>query len=80
MSRTKIIRSPKTARTFNQLCSLRTDNISFPWGWVIVSEDQITIAMQKNGERATATIDISKRDFNRLIRWYEKPTAERESD
>ena len=75
MAKSRIMRSPKTAHMFNQVCALRTDNISFSWGWAFVDEDTITISMQVTGKPCTESVSITKRDFNRLIRWYEKPTA-----
>lgn len=77
MKRQPRIYSPRTANTFNKVCSLQRDNLDFPCYWFSVSDETVTIAEQTSGHPATAVITLSKRDFNRIIKFYETPTRHR---
>lgn len=65
--------SPRKARTFKQMVSLKTDNHHTKESWILLMEgNSICISNQRNGEALTASITIQRKDFNRLIDWYNK--------
>lgn len=66
--------SPKTANTLAKVCSLKRDNIEVGDIWCMVDEDSVTICRQKIGEAASAMLTLSKRDFNRIVKFYTTPT------
>lgn len=66
--------SPKTANTSAKLCTLKRDNIDLGDHWCLVDESTVTICRQKSGESAEASIVLSKRDFNRIVKFYTTPT------
>ena len=67
--------SPRTVRTEAELLSLRRDNISCGDLWMMVNEDEVTIAHQAEGEAAKAVITMDKATFNRMLMFYNKPTV-----
>ena len=66
--------SPRTANTNDKVCSLRRDNASYGDYWILVEENQLTIAWQVPGESAKAAITIDKKTFNKMIAFYQRPT------
>lgn len=66
--------SPRTAKTFDQLCSLRRDNASYGGYWILAEADDVTIAKQTLGEAAESVITIDKKTFNQMIAFYQRPT------
>ena len=68
--------SPKTANTTEKLCTLKRDNINLDGHWCLVSEDEVFICKQTPGEAAEARITLSKRDFNRIVKFYTTPTKD----
>lgn len=65
--------SPRKARTFNQICSLNRDNLSSKHGWIVVDDEgSVTIAEQANGCEAKGIVRLPRREFNRLVDWYNK--------
>jgi hypothetical protein len=65
--------SPQAARTNQQICSLRRDNLSARGGWIMIDENTVSIAQQTPGESAVAIAKLSRRDFERLVAWYYRP-------
>lgn len=65
--------APNKCRDFNEVCKLNTDNFDTEDYWILYDGDMVTIAKQKLGEASTAKISIPKKDFDRLIRWYQRP-------
>ena len=63
--------TPKAANTFKKVCSLKRDNVSTRKSWIIVSEKDIVIHNQKSGEKSTGRVTLSKKDFERFIKFYE---------
>lgn len=63
--------SPRTARTFDDICALKQDNIDGPEGWALIDEGAgIILHQQKRGQESTASVVFSKRTFNRIVDWY----------
>ena len=62
--------TPINAKTFDQICDLKTDHIDSKHHWLLLDEGSVTIAEQTNGKPAKAMIDIPRRTFDRFIRWY----------
>lgn len=62
--------SPKTANTIEKVCTLKRDNIDLGDHWCLVDESTVTICRQKSGESPEASIVLSKRDFNRIVKFY----------
>lgn len=73
----KRIYSPQTANTNAKVCTLKRDNIDVGGNhWCLVDECTVTICRQAPGEAAEATITLSKRDFNRIVKFYTTPTQD----
>lgn len=68
--------SPKTANTTPKLCTLKRDNVTVGDHWCLVDEDTVIIYRQKPGESAEAQVTMSKRDFNRIVKFYTTPTKD----
>lgn len=66
--------SPKTAKTLDQVCSLRSDNFDVDDFWILTDGPCVTICHQVLGKPATASVTIPKEAFNRMLRWYQRPT------
>ena len=62
--------SPKMAQTFNAVCRLKTDSFDVGNFWVLHGGNVISFAEQKLGHKATQTITIPKKTFDRMIAWY----------
>lgn len=63
--------TPKTANTFNKICKLKRDNVSTPNSWISVDATHVCITNQKNGSASTASVTITKKAFERFIKFYE---------
>lgn len=63
--------TPRTANTNNKICSMKRDNVSTKNYWMLTGEKHITIAKQKSGEQNEWMVEIPKKDFNRIIKFYE---------
>lgn len=64
--------SPRKAKTLDEIRLLNTDNKSTDNFWILVSENEVTIAEQKNGLVADNIMIIAKSEFNKLISWYDR--------
>lgn len=69
------VRSPQEARTFDQVFDLKTDNMDTKEAWILTDGPTVTISTQRAGESATGKVTLSKRDFDRMVRWYLTPTT-----
>lgn len=68
--------SPKTARTFKQICTLSTDSCHTPRAWMLVSEGgTLDIITQKLGHPSTGHVKLRKSDFEKMVRWYNRATG-----
>jgi len=65
--------SPREAKTHSQICRLRSDNADTAEGWIIIEQGDVTLCTQKNGQDATGKVVFSRRAFNALIDWYNRP-------
>lgn len=67
--------TPKTANTFNKIAKLKQDNISTRKSWILLAgdghPDHITITNQKSGYAQTGQVILTKKEFERFIRFYE---------
>ena len=61
---------PIEARTFNQICSLKRDNMSTKDFWLQLDVGIVTLAKQRNGEPCEASMRISRKQFDRIVQWY----------
>lgn len=61
---------PYNCKTFEDVCSLRRDNKDAGGFWIMTDGNVVTICQQKFGERSTATVNVPRKDFNRLVAWY----------
>jgi hypothetical protein len=68
--------SPKTANTTAKICTLKRDNLTVGDHWCLVGDDTVTICRQKTGTSAEAEITMTKRDFNRIVKFYTTPTKD----
>ena len=64
--------SPMETKNVNDVIKyLSRDNYSTKKYWILVG-DHITLTEQKSGEKPKQVININKKDFDRLIKWYIK--------
>jgi hypothetical protein len=63
--------TPKLANTEAKLFGLKRDNVSTAKSWMLVSEKLIVIANQKKGEERTGKVVLTKKEFERFIKFYE---------
>ena len=63
--------TPKTANTNEKICKMKRDNISLKDYWLLVNPSSVSISKQRLGEKGEWLIEIPKRQFNRMIKFYE---------
>ena len=63
---------PRDAKTFDQICKLKRDNVSAIKSWMSINPDYIHICEQRNGEPATASVSISRKAFEKFVDFYNK--------
>jgi hypothetical protein len=63
--------TPKNANTNKKLCKLKRDNLTTRTDWILVSKSHIDISNQVSGEQRTGHVKLSKKTFERFIRFYE---------
>jgi hypothetical protein len=63
--------TPKTANTFNKICKLKRDNVSTRFSWISISPNGVHIRNQKSGHPSTGQVDLTRKEFERFIRFYE---------
>lgn len=68
----KKIKAPIDAKTFEQICALKRDNIDLQGGdWCfMVEEGMVTLTEQKIGEGPTHQVSIPRKYFDKVVRWY----------
>ncbi len=62
--------SPREAKTFDEVCLLQCDNKAFGKADILIHEDRVSIWPES--KTSEGWIVLSKRDFNRMIDWYNK--------
>jgi len=67
----KIKLTPKTANTDEKICKMKRDNILLKEYWLLVNPNTVSISKQKLGEKGEWLVEIPKREFNRMIKFYE---------
>ena len=61
---------PREAKTFEQICKLKRDNVSTTEYWIEVDELVVTLCKQRLTNPPEERIDIPRKDFNTLVDWY----------
>lgn len=67
--------TPKEATNQSKMLRLKSDNYSTKDFWILINNDSVVIAKQKDGEPLQAKITIPRSDFNRMIKWYLNPQS-----
>lgn len=62
--------SPRTAKTTEALHALVCDNLDTGNFWILVQEDHVVITAQHDGQEPTTSIEIPKREFNKIVDFY----------
>ena len=70
--RKKITMTPRQAKTFNQICTLQADKTETQNSWLMLEEDVVYLTNQKSGEPPTGEVEISRKDFEKFIAWYDR--------
>lgn len=68
--------TPRKAVYPRDIYGLRSDNHSTKQGWIALDGGEVTICAQRPGELprgSTGTVSLSRRDFNALVDWYNRP-------
>jgi len=68
MSETK--RTPQQAKTFEQICKLKRDNVESGDFWMTFDEGTVYLSEQPSGEKPKASIKIPRTVFNRFVRFW----------
>ena len=64
--------TPKTANTFNKICKLKRDNVHTRKSWILLElPNRIIISNQRSGEERTGKVTLTKKEFERFIKFYE---------
>jgi hypothetical protein len=63
--------TPKKANTFKQICKLKRDNVSTRKSWMLLHEGGVTITNQVTGKESTGEVKLTKKEFERFIKFYE---------
>jgi hypothetical protein len=63
---------PRDTKTLKQICSLQSDCHDTKEAWILVDIGVVYLHLQRNGEKSTSNIMLSRKDFNVLIDWYNK--------
>lgn len=59
---------PKEIKTFDDICKLKRDNVSYDDAWIILNGvNELVITNQKRGEPSTGTVKLSKRQFQKFV-------------
>ena len=66
--------------TEQQSLRLRRDNLSADDSWILVdvASDRVTICNQRPGESPTGQVNLTRKQFNKLIDWYNRSQKVRE--
>ena len=62
--------SPREAKTFKQICSLKRDNIDSKTSWILIDVGVVYIHNQENGEISTGKVVLTRQEFNKFVDWY----------
>lgn len=71
MAKTKTPRTPREARTMNQICAIPRDNIDRGDYWMMLGAGEVTLAKQQVGGPPDARLDIPRRVFDAFVDWYQ---------
>ena len=64
--------APRDCQTEGDVLALTSSMTSIGNHWLLVQHDgAVVLCEQRKGERATATITIPRRTFQRMLAWYE---------
>ena len=63
--------SPREARN-DQFAKLNSDNKSTESYWILINENHVTMTEQTPGEIPKRSISFDKKQFNKLIDWYNR--------
>jgi len=64
------VKTPREARTFDEIYELPEDNWSGKTHWLMIDQGFVSIVEQRMGEQSTAKIEIPRRTFDAMIDWY----------
>lgn len=62
--------TPRTAKSFEQICSLKCDNIQTKDSWILIDVGVVHIHNQRNGEESTGEVTLTRKEFERFADWY----------
>jgi len=63
--------TPKTANTFNKIYKLKRDNVNTRNSWLLLNGKGLTICNQRSGEGVTGQVKLTRKEFERFIKFYE---------
>jgi len=70
----KKVLTPREARTWKQIEALPRDNVDTVNCWMLLGGSgdcgEVTIARQRTGEAAQGIVKLPRREFERMIDWY----------
>lgn len=63
----------RDAKTIDELCRLKRDNMSYGDFWLLSDGYNVTICQQKVGESPHGSVSVPRHIFNRMVDFYCKP-------
>lgn len=63
--------SPKNANTLNKICKLKRDNISTRNSLILLKEKSVIITNHKRGKSPTGSVELTRKEFEKFIQWYQ---------
>ena len=61
--------TPRTVKP-GQEDKLAWDNVNTRNSWILLSYGHLTICNQRRGEACTGEVRLSRREFNKMVDWY----------
>lgn len=62
--------TPKTATTDSKIFKLKQAAIRTKDHWLMVFPEGVLLVAQKDKRKPTAKIELSKKDFNKMVKFY----------
>lgn len=75
MAKSKKKLTPRDAGTHKAQFSLTSDNWNCKGGWILIDGDRVILTRQVSGESPTGQVEFTRRQFNTLIDWYQRPQS-----
>lgn len=70
--------SPRNAKTYHQIFTqLKSDNLDLKDYWILIDTKVVTLAKQPRGGSLEGKVKITRRAFNHIVDWYNRPQSKK---